>query len=77
MPDFLDKAKDLAHGHEEQVDSALDKVADLVDGRTGGTHRHQIDAAVDKVEDLLAKPSAPKDAKTLNLGDPAKGKKKK
>jgi hypothetical protein len=53
MPDFLDKAKDLAQQHDDQVEGALDKVADLVGSRTGHKHDDKIDKAVDKIEDLL------------------------
>ena len=40
---FLDKAKDLLGKHEEKVESGLDKVADMVDDKTGGKYADQID----------------------------------
>jgi hypothetical protein len=45
---FLDKAKDLVHDNEEKIDDALDKVADVVDDKTGGKYGDQIDKAVAK-----------------------------
>jgi MT0933-like antitoxin protein len=44
---FLDKAKELASKHDEQIDKALDQGGDLVDKRTGGKHSEQIDKGVD------------------------------
>ena len=74
MPDFLDKAKELAHEHDEQVDQALDKVADLVDGRTGGSHHDQIEQAVDKVQGFLDQPTEPTAGKDVRRAAPKKPK---
>ena len=35
---FLDKAKEFADKHDEQVDQALEKAGDLIDKRTGGKY---------------------------------------
>lgn len=53
--DFLDKAKDLAKEHGDKVDDILDKVADLVDDKTGGKHHEKIESAVDKAKSLLGR----------------------
>lgn len=65
MPDFLDKAKKLAAEHDEQVDSALDKVAGIVDAKTGGKHKAKIDQAVDKLDAFLDDKAEPKAGKTI------------
>lgn len=50
---IFDKAKDLLNEHNEQVDQGIDKVADLVDGKTGNQHTEQIDQAVQQVKDTI------------------------
>jgi hypothetical protein len=40
---FLDKARKLAEEHADKVGSAIDKVADVVDDKTGGKYADQID----------------------------------
>ena len=50
---FLDKAKDLLGKHEEKVESAIDKVAEVVDEKTGGKHTDKIESGKQKVEDGL------------------------
>ena len=44
---FLDKAKDLADKHDEQVDQGLEKAGDQIDERTGNKHGDRIDQGVD------------------------------
>jgi hypothetical protein len=39
---FLDKARKLAEEHADKVGSAIDKVADVVDDKTGGKYAEQI-----------------------------------
>src|SRR5687768_2084207 len=38
MSDFMDKAKDVADQHDEQVDKGLERAGDEVDERTGGKY---------------------------------------
>ena len=52
--DFVDKAKDLAGQHPDQVDQGIDKAGDAVDQRTGGQHAEQVDKAQDAARDRLA-----------------------
>ncbi len=52
--DFVEKAKDLAGQHPDQVDQGIDKAGDAVDQRTGGQHAAQVDKAQDAVRDRLA-----------------------
>jgi hypothetical protein len=47
------KAKDLAKGHPDQADQAIDKVGDQVRQRTGGKYDSQIDSAEDKAGEFL------------------------
>ena len=44
---FMDKAKDFADQHDEQVDKGLDRAGDEVDKRTGEKHSQHIDKGVD------------------------------
>ncbi|WP_422745058.1 antitoxin [Micromonospora sp. WMMD754] len=50
MSDFMDKAKDFADKHDEQVDKGLDKAGDMADQRTGGEYDQQIDKGVDMAQ---------------------------
>jgi hypothetical protein len=47
---FMDKAKDFADQHDEQVDKGLDKAGDQVDQRTGNKYSDQIDKGVDQAQ---------------------------
>jgi 4-alpha-glucanotransferase len=47
---FLDKAKDLADKHDEQVDQALEKAGDQIDQRTGGKYSDHVDKGVDQAQ---------------------------
>jgi phage-related protein len=47
---FLDKAKDFAAKHDEQVDKALDKIGDAVDKKTDHKYSSQIDRGVDEAQ---------------------------
>ncbi|SCG58529.1 antitoxin [Micromonospora humi] len=50
MSDFMDKAKDFADKHDEQVDKGLDRAGDMADQRTGGKYDQQIDKGVDMAQ---------------------------
>ena len=50
---FLDKAKDLAGKHTEQVKAGIDKAEDAVDKVTKGKYSEQIDSAGDKAADYV------------------------
>jgi hypothetical protein len=62
--DFVNKAKELADEHDEQVDQGLDRAGDVAKERFAG-HDSQIDTAVDKAQeytgdgDTTATPAAP------------------
>jgi hypothetical protein len=44
---FMDRAKDFADQHDEQVDKGLDRAGDEADKRTGQQHSEHIDRGVD------------------------------
>ncbi|MCZ7440115.1 antitoxin [Micromonospora sp. WMMC241] len=50
MSDFMDKAKDFADKHDEQVDKGIDRAGDMADQRTGGKYDQQIDKGVDMAQ---------------------------
>jgi ABC-type transporter Mla subunit MlaD len=52
---ILDKLKDLAKGKGEQIDSAIDKAADVADDKTGGKHTDTIEQAADKAKGVVDK----------------------
>lgn len=51
--DMVNKAKDLAADHPDQVDQGIDKAGDAADARTGGQHASQVDKAQEAVKDRL------------------------
>jgi MT0933-like antitoxin protein len=56
---LADKAKQLAQGHEKQVDEAVEKVGDLVDDRTGDKYASQVDKGQEFIEEQLRQPEQP------------------
>ena len=50
---FLDKAKDLLGQHQEKVESAIDKVAEVFDDKTGGKYADQIDKGAEAAKNLV------------------------
>ncbi|MFN2503774.1 MAG: antitoxin [Acidimicrobiales bacterium] len=50
---LFDKAKKLAEDHADTVSDALDKVADVVDEKTGGKHTDKIASGTEKVKEFL------------------------
>ena len=50
---IFDKAKDLIGQHNDKVDQGIDKLADVVDQKTGGTHGSQIDQGGDVLKGHL------------------------
>lgn len=56
MPDFgklLQKAKDLAGKHPDQVHSGVEKAEDFADKKVGNQYSGQVDKAGNMVEDSL------------------------
>jgi hypothetical protein len=52
---ILDKVKDLLKGKSDQMDSAIDKAADVADDKTGGKYTEKIEDAADKAKDVVDK----------------------
>jgi hypothetical protein len=57
---FLDKAKDLLGKHEEKVEGAIDKVAEVVDDKTGGKYTDNIEKGVDGAKGFIGDEGDPK-----------------
>jgi hypothetical protein len=60
MVDFdalRDKAEDFAREHDEQIDSGIDKAADLLGNKVG--HEQQIRQGADKLKDVLPDDDTP------------------
>lgn len=51
MADFMDRAKDFADQHDEQVDKGIERAGDEVDKRTGGKYDAQTDKGVDMAQE--------------------------
>ena len=51
MGGFMDKAKDAAEQHDDQVDQGLEKAGDFADQKTGGKYDEQIDRGVDTAQE--------------------------
>jgi hypothetical protein len=51
----MDKVKGLVKSNEEKVDDAIDKVADVVDDKTGGKHTDKIETAAEKAHEVVDK----------------------
>lgn len=52
---FIDKIKDAVSDNADKADGVIDKVADMVDDKTGGKHQKKIDGAATKAKDLVDK----------------------
>ena len=52
---LLDKIKGALQGKSEQVNSGIDKAADVVDDKTGGKHTEKIEDAAGKAKDIVEK----------------------
>jgi hypothetical protein len=50
-----DKAQDLVQDHAPKIKDGVDKVADVVDDKTGQQHTDKIEGAADKVKDGIDK----------------------
>ncbi|GGQ75234.1 hypothetical protein GCM10010166_51500 [Couchioplanes caeruleus subsp. azureus] len=47
---FMDKVKEFADDHDQQVDQAIQQAGDQVDQRTGDKYSAQIDKGVDEAQ---------------------------
>ena len=50
---LLDTIKGALKGKSKQVESGIDKAADVVDDKTGGKHTEKIEDAADKAKDVV------------------------
>lgn len=49
----FDKIKDLAEEHGDKLEGVVDKIADIVDDKTGHKHSDKIESAVEKAKGFL------------------------
>ena len=54
MSDFFDKAKNLLAENSDTVDDVVDKIAGLVDDKTGGKHKEKVADGAEKAKDAIA-----------------------
>ena len=52
---LMDTLRSALKGKGKQVESGIDKVADVVDDKTGGKHTDKIDDAAEKAKDFVEK----------------------
>ncbi len=52
---LMDTIKSALKGKGKQVESGIDKVADVVDDKTGGKHTDKIEDAAEKAKDVVNK----------------------
>lgn len=52
---FIDKIKGLVSKNADKAPAAIDKVADVVDDKTGKKHSDKIDQAAEKAKDFVEK----------------------
>ena len=50
---IFDKARDALQDHADKVEPVVDRLADEVDGRTGGKHSANIDRGAELAKDQL------------------------
>ncbi|MEE1825079.1 antitoxin [Streptomyces sp. BE20] len=53
LKNIADKATDLAREHSGAIGQGLDKVADVIDGKTDGKYSDKIDTATGKAKDFI------------------------
>lgn len=53
LDDMKRKAENLAAQHEDKIDGAIGKAADLADKRTGGKHAPKIEKAAGKAREVV------------------------
>lgn len=51
MGGFMDKAKEFADQHDEQVDQGMEKAGDFADEKTGGKYGEKVDRGVDAAQE--------------------------
>ncbi len=51
--DFVDRAKDLASEHEDEVKDAIDKAAEMADEKTEGKYSDQIATGAEKGKEFV------------------------
>ncbi len=52
---LLDTVKNALTGHKDKLEAGIDKVAEVVDDKTGGQHTDKIEGAAAKAKDVVNK----------------------
>jgi len=68
---WMDKVRDYVKGNPEQAGSAIEKVEDLIDQRTGGKYADKVDQGGDVLRDKLGLPTVAERADTERHGTPS------
>jgi hypothetical protein len=58
----FDKLKDLAEEHGDKIEGVVEKLADIVDDKTGHKHSDKIESAVEKAKGFLGSDDSDKTA---------------
>ena len=53
MSDLFDKAKNMLEENADKVEGAVDKLAEVVDEKTGGKHKDQIEKGADQAKNVI------------------------
>lgn len=53
LDNLKDKAEDLAEEHGDKIEGGIDKVADIVDDKTGGKYSDKIESGAEKAKDVV------------------------
>ncbi len=53
MSDLFDKAKNLLEENQDKVEGAVDKLAEVVDEKTGGKHKAKIEKGADQAKNAI------------------------
>lgn len=76
MPDFgklINKAKQMAGQHPDQVAKGLEKVEDLADQKTGGQYHSQVEGAGHAAANYLGAPDLDQQQGNQQQGGPQQG----
>ena len=53
MSDLFDSAKKLLGDNADKVEDVVDKLAEVLDDKTGGKHKDQVEQGADKAKDAI------------------------
>jgi hypothetical protein len=68
---ILDKARGLLGQNRDKAKSAVDKAADMIDGRTGQKHSEKIESGAEKAKDAIDRLAGEQSPRS-DLAEPAR-----